>query len=137
MHIRLSAKHLFLNRCHCNSLLHLLSSQIHFLELLAMNICVSNLDVILSNDDLMKLFKPFGEVQSAEIAMDGFTGQPRGFGFVRMPSEEQAKEAIAGLNKTELSGKIIRVNEAEPMHVRQGSYKVGSGPVNAYRFKKK
>ena len=101
-----------------------------------MNIHVSNLDTNLKDADLRSLFTPHGEVESAEIAIDSFTDKPRGFGYVEMPDDEQAKAAIAALDQKEVSGRQIIVKEAEPKHIRRGSYKVGDGSVNVYRFKK-
>lgn len=101
-----------------------------------MNICISNLDTQLRGDDLRNLFTPFGQVETAEIAIDAFTDQSRGFGYVEMPQEEEARAAIAGLHQKELDGRVIAVQEAEPRTERKGSYKVGNGAVNVYRFKK-
>ena len=53
-----------------------------------------------------------------------------------MPQEEEARAAIAALQGKELSGRVITVQQAEPREVRKGSYKVGNGAVNVYRFKK-
>lgn len=101
-----------------------------------MNIYISNLDTQLRNDDLKNLFASYGEVQSAEIAIDAFTDKSRGFGYVEMADEAQASAAISALNKTEVSGRVISVEQAAPKEVRNGSYKVGSGAVNVYRFRK-
>lgn len=101
-----------------------------------MNIYISNFDVRLKNDDLKSLFTPYGEVQSAEIAIDGFTELSRGFGHVEMPDEEQAQTAIAALNQKSIDGRVVTVRQAEPKEDHRGSYKVGSGAVKAYRFKK-
>lgn len=101
-----------------------------------MNIRITNLDTQLRDNDLRTLFSAYGEVESAEVAIDAFTDLSRGFGFVEMPQEEQARAAIAALQGTELSGRVITVQEAEPREVRKGSYKVGNGAVNAYRFKR-
>lgn len=101
-----------------------------------MNIYISNLDSQLNDGDLKSLFSTYGEVESAEIAKDVFTDQSRGFGYVEMPSEEQAQKAIAGLNNSEIKGLTVTVHEAEPKIVHKGSYKVGNGAVNVYRFKK-
>jgi RNA recognition motif-containing protein len=75
-------------------------------------------------------------VQSAEIAMDVFTGLSRGFGYIEMAQNQEAQKAITGLDKSELSGLTISVQEAKPKEEHKGSYKVGDGAVNAYRFKK-
>ena len=101
-----------------------------------MNIIISNLDAQCKNEDLRTLFSVYGDVQEAEIAIDAFTDRPRGFAYVEMPQEEQARAAIAALNGTELSGQVITVKEAEPREIRKGSYKVGNGAVNVYRFRK-
>jgi RNA recognition motif-containing protein len=101
-----------------------------------MNIYISNLDAQLKNEDLKKLFATHGQVESVEIAIDAFTDLPRGFGHVEMPSADEARAAISALNQSELNGKVIEVKEVEPKDVRKGSYKVGNGAVNTYRFKK-
>ena|SRR5215217_8838288 len=101
-----------------------------------MNIYVANLSTELKNEDLKNLFAPHGEVVSAEIAIDGFTDQSRGFGYVEMPDEEEARAAIAALNQKEVNGVALKVQEAEPRETRKGSYKVGNGGINPYRFKK-
>ncbi|HZF63134.1 MAG TPA: RNA-binding protein [Chitinophagaceae bacterium] len=97
---------------------------------------VSNLDLQFTNDDLRNLFSSVGEVHSAEIAIDQFTDQSRGFGFVEMQTEEEGSKAIETLNKTEVGGRQISVEKAEPRLVQKGSYKIGSGTINAFRFRK-
>lgn len=101
-----------------------------------MNIFISNLDTRLTNEDLKSLFAAHGEVSSAAVAIDAFTDRSRGFGYVEMPLEDQARAAIAALHQTELSGQVISVQEATPKEEHKGSYKVGNGAVNVYRFKK-
>jgi RNA recognition motif-containing protein len=101
-----------------------------------MNIYISNLDTQWKDSDLKNLFVPYGEVVSAEISIDSFTEKSRGFGYVEMPNEDQAEKAIKALNDSEVSGQKITVQQAEPKDVRKGSYKVGNGAVNMYRFKK-
>lgn len=101
-----------------------------------MHIHVSNLDSQLTNDDLKNIFLPYGEVASAEIAIDAFTDKPRGFGLVEMPNDEQATAAVTALNKSEVAGKLLEVKETEPPKVQKGSYKVGNGPVTVYKFRK-
>lgn len=91
-----------------------------------MNIYVGNLSYEVTNDDLLKAFKAFGDVTSANVVMDRATGSPRGFGFVEMTSKDSGQEAISGLNGTLLKGRSIKVNEARP---RQNSF--GSRPGNA------
>jgi RNA recognition motif-containing protein len=101
-----------------------------------MNIQISNLHTDLMDKDLKKMFTTYGKVTSAEIAMDGFTGWSRGFGHVEMPDEEEAQKAIDGLNQTEVNGLVVSVQQAKPKEVHKGSYKVGNGAINVYRFKK-
>lgn len=101
-----------------------------------MNIAITNLDTQLTASDLRNLFAAYGEVDKAEVAMDAFTDKSRGFGYVEMPSEEEARAALSALHQTELSGRVISVVEAEPQQVHRGSYKVGNGAVKVYRFRK-
>lgn len=79
-----------------------------------MNIYVGNLSFDLTEDALRKEFEAHGEVASVSIIQDKFSGRSRGFGFVEMPSDEQAKAAIAGLNGKTLSSRNLTVNEARP-----------------------
>lgn len=79
-----------------------------------MNIYVGNLSRDLSEAELREAFTAHGEVASVAIMKDKFTGEPRGFGFVEMPSKESAEKAIASLNGTELKGRNLTVNEARP-----------------------
>lgn len=101
-----------------------------------MNIYVSNLRSAIGNNELAQLFSPYGEVKSAEVVMDVFTGQSRGFGYVEMEDEEAAKKAIEALDKTEVQDLIISVEEAKPKKEQKGSYKVGNSSVPGYRFRK-
>jgi RNA recognition motif-containing protein len=77
-----------------------------------MNMYVSNLSFHTSDDDLKKLFGQFGAVSSAKVITDRETGQSRGFGFVEMGSEAEAKEAIKGLNNKEIEGRAMSVSVA-------------------------
>lgn len=79
-----------------------------------MNIYAGNLSWNLKDQDLQNLFAAHGEVTSAKIVTDKFTGRSKGFGFVEMPNDEQANAAIAALNGTELDGRSIVVNESRP-----------------------
>jgi RNA recognition motif-containing protein len=94
-----------------------------------MNIYVSNLDQQVKEDALKALFEQYGEVSSAKIITDKFTGAPRGFAFVEMPVDEQGAKAIESLNNTSFSGKNLSVSVARPKEERKGSYPVG----NAYK----
>jgi len=79
-----------------------------------MNIYVGNLPYNLSEEDLKAAFAQFGEVSSANIIMDKMSGQSKGFGFVEMPENSAADEAIKALNESALNGRNIKVNEARP-----------------------
>jgi RNA recognition motif-containing protein len=79
-----------------------------------MNIYVGNISFDATDETIRQAFESFGEVASARIIKDKYTGQSRGFGFVEMPGQVQAQAAIRGLNGKELIGKQISVNEARP-----------------------
>jgi RNA recognition motif-containing protein len=74
-----------------------------------MNIYVGNLSTDTSEDDLKQAFAAFGDVATVRIVRDGATGESRGFGFVEMPTEEQAKAAIQEMNGKELKGNALTV----------------------------
>lgn len=67
-----------------------------------------------TDDELAALFAPFGEVKSANIVMDKLTGRSRGFGFVEMATDEEAKAAIDALHESDFMGRTIIVNVARP-----------------------
>lgn len=79
-----------------------------------MNIYVGNLPYSLTEDDLRAAFSEFGEVSSANIVMDKMSGQSKGFGFVEMPDDSEADQAIKALNESALNGRNIKVNQARP-----------------------
>ena len=101
-----------------------------------MNIYVSNLSNLTENEDLNKLFSNYGDVKSAAVSMDVFTGKSRGFAYVEMEDNDAAQKAISELNNSELKSQTISVIEAEEKKEMKGSYKVGNGAVNIYRFRK-
>jgi RNA recognition motif-containing protein len=78
------------------------------------NIYAGNLSRELTEEELQEAFTEFGEVTSAKIITDRYSGVSRGFGFVEMPNKSEAEAAIAGLNGRELKGRTITVNEARP-----------------------
>ncbi|HRS01855.1 MAG TPA: RNA-binding protein [Bacteroidota bacterium] len=87
-----------------------------------MKIYVGNLSYNVKDDDLMEIFKEYGEISSAKVITDKFTGRSRGFGFVEMPNNAEAQNAIKELNDAELDNRNIKVNEArEPDPNRKGS----------------
>jgi RNA recognition motif-containing protein len=100
-----------------------------------MNIYISNLDSAIKAEELTTVFSAYGSVNSAEVVMDVFTGESRGFGYVEM-NDEEGEKAIEKLNNSVLHELTISVKQAEPRKIPQGSYKVGNGPVDAYRFRK-
>ena len=79
-----------------------------------MNIYVGNLAFATNEDELRKLFEAFGQVDSASVIMDKFSGRSKGFGFVEMSDAAQAQAAIKDLNGKEVGGRPLRVNEALP-----------------------
>ncbi len=84
-----------------------------------MNIFVTKLDYDTRSEDLQDAFSAYGEVSSANVIMDRDTGRSRGFGFVEMDNDEEARAAIEALNETELQGRTIIVKEAEPRKERR------------------
>jgi RNA recognition motif-containing protein len=101
-----------------------------------MNIYIANLSTVFTDTDLYNLFSPYGQVQSAAIAIDGFTDKSRGFGYVNMPNDQEALAAIEALNQREVEGLAVTVREAENKEVHKGSYKVGNPAVKGYQFRK-
>lgn len=79
-----------------------------------MNLYVGNLSYQTMDDDLHNAFAAYGEVSSAKIIMDRETGRSKGFGFVEMPNDDEAKAAIKALDNSDLNGRDIKVNEARP-----------------------
>lgn len=79
-----------------------------------MNIYVANISQDVTEDELHQTFAAFGQVKSAALIRDRDSGQLRGFGFVEMPSQDEAKAAIAALNGKDVKGKALQVNEARP-----------------------
>jgi len=83
-----------------------------------MNIFAAKLSFDTQSDDLRDAFEEFGEVSSASVITDKFTGKSKGFGFVEMPNDDEARKAIADLNDSELDGRTIVVKKAEPREDR-------------------
>jgi len=92
-----------------------------------MNIYVGNLSFEVTDDDLRQLFTAYGEVESASVVKDRFSGESRGFGFVEMPAKKDADAAIAALNGTDIKGRSITVNEAKPKAPKSGGGGGGGG----------
>ena len=83
-----------------------------------MNIYVGNISYNTTEENLKELFTEFGQVNSAKIIMDKFTGRSKGFAFVEMGSKEEGDKAIAELDGKEFLGRNLKVNEARPREER-------------------
>ncbi len=83
-----------------------------------MEIYVGSLSYSVTEDDLKEAFTAFGEVASVRLVSDKFSGKSKGFGFVEMPSNEEAEAAIAALNEKDFKGRDIKVNQAKPKDER-------------------
>lgn len=83
-----------------------------------MNLYIGNLSWGLSESDLQQLFEAYGEVSSCKIVKDKMTNRSKGFGFVEMPNDDEANQAISALNGKEVGGRAISVNEARPREER-------------------
>jgi RNA recognition motif-containing protein len=86
-----------------------------------MNIYVGNLSYGSTEESLRGLFEAYGTVESVNIITDRYTGRSRGFGFVEMPNDDEARAAIAELDDKEFEGRTLKVNEARPKPERRQS----------------
>ena len=87
---------------------------------------VGNLSYDLNDNELKGLFEQHGKVESAQVILDRDTGRSKGFGFVEMSNEQEAKTAISAFDGKEVNGRVLKVNEAKP-YSKDRNYKVGSG----------
>jgi RNA recognition motif-containing protein len=85
-----------------------------------MNIYVGNLSYQVKEDSLRSMFEEFGEIESTQVIIDKFTGRSKGFGFVEMPSNSEADQAIKALNGKFVEGRNIKVNQANPGGKKSG-----------------
>ncbi|MBK8564731.1 MAG: RNA-binding protein [Saprospiraceae bacterium] len=85
-----------------------------------MNIFVAKLNFDTQEDYLREVFEEYGEVTSASVITDKFTGKSKGYAFVEMPNDEEGEKAIAELNDSEIDGRTIVVKKAEPREARGG-----------------
>ncbi|MFV1975393.1 MAG: RNA recognition motif domain-containing protein [Candidatus Scalindua sp.] len=83
-----------------------------------MNIYVGSLSYDVTEDEIRDVFSPYGEISSISIIKDKFSGKSKGFGFVEMPKQEEAEEAIKCLDESDMKGRNIKVNEAKPREER-------------------
>jgi RNA recognition motif-containing protein len=81
---------------------------------MTVQIYVGNLSYSMTEDSLQKMFEKHGEVVSAKIIMDKYSGRSKGFGFVEMANKDEGEKAIQELNESEVEGRNIRVNFARP-----------------------
>ncbi|HEX9940953.1 MAG TPA: RNA-binding protein [Thermoanaerobaculia bacterium] len=88
---------------------------------------VGNLAYGVRDSDLEEMFAAHGTVQSAQVISDRDTGRSKGFGFVEMSSDEEARAAISALNGKEVDGRSLTVNEARPREEGGGRGKGGGG----------
>ena len=79
-----------------------------------MNIYVGNLPYSIDEDGLKEVFAGFGEVEKASVITDKYSGRSKGFGFVEMPDQSAAEEAIKALDGSDVQGRNIKVNQARP-----------------------
>lgn len=89
-------------------------------------IYIGNLPYSVTEEELREMFTKFGEVTSADLISDKYTGQSKGFGFVEMDKNKEATEAINSLNDKEIDGRKIVVNEAKPREERSNNSRGGS-----------
>ncbi|MEY3576900.1 MAG: hypothetical protein RL394_483 [Bacteroidota bacterium] len=92
-----------------------------------MNIYVSNLSFNVQDEDLKGFFEEYGEVSSAKVITDKFTGRSRGFGFVEMSDDAAAQKAIQELDGATVEGRAIKVSEAKPREARPSNGGSGGG----------
>lgn len=90
-----------------------------------MDIYVGNMSYSTTAEGLRALFEAHGQVSGVKLVMDRETGKPRGFAFVTMSSDDEARAAIAAVNGAELDGRTLKVNEAQPRAPR--------GPIGGSR----
>ena len=91
------------------------------------NLYVGNISFDVDDAALEDLFKPHGNVESAKVITDRYTGKSRGFGFVEMSSDEEAQAAIQALDGQDHGGRTLKVNEARPRENREGGGGGGGG----------
>ena len=100
-----------------------------------MNLYVSNLSYSLTDAELRQAFEAYGAVTNARIILDRETGRSRGFAFVDMPNDDEARAAINGLNNIDVSGRPLKVIEARPKEDRPFTPRPGGGGGGGGGFK--
>ena len=99
-----------------------------------MNIYVGNLSYQTTEDELRDLFAEFGDVVSAKLIVDKFTGQSKGFGFVEMSNNSEAQKAMDELNGRDVNGRNVTVNQARPRQDRSRGGGGGRGYGGGNRY---
>ena len=94
---------------------------------MATKLYVGNLSYQMTDQQLHDLFSEAGNVSSAQVVTDRYTGQARGFGFVEMASEDEAQQAIAAINGRNVGGRALVVNESRPREGGGGGSRGGGG----------
>lgn len=101
-----------------------------------MNIYVANISFKATNSDLKELFEEYGDVSSAKIIIDKDSQRSRGFGFVEMANDAEARQAITELNGANFQGKDVNVTEARPKSENSGSGGFGNRGGGGYGNKR-
>jgi len=100
-----------------------------------MNIYVGNLSYGVTDDNLREVFEAYGEVSSAKVITDKYSGRSKGFGFVEMDNDAEGNAAIEQLDGAEIDGRSVKVNEARPREERpprSDNFRGGGGGGNRY-----
>lgn len=97
-----------------------------------MNIFVAKLSFNVNDEDLNQLFAEYGEVSSARVITDKFSGRSKGYGFVEMPDDDAANAAIKALDGSEVDDRVIAVSEARPREERSNRGGYGGGSRGGY-----
>ena len=92
------------------------------IKFLFMNIYVGNLHYEINEDELKGFFEEYGEVTSARVITDKYSGRSKGFGFVDMPNTDEANRAVEELNGAEVKGRPMKVNESQERRERRSNY---------------
>lgn len=101
-----------------------------------MNIYVGNLSYGVTDDNLREVFEAYGEVSSAKVITDKYSGRSKGFGFVEMENEAEGNAAIEQLDGAEIDGRSVKVNEARPREERprRNNFRGGGGGGGGNRY---
>jgi len=101
---------------------------------MAKKVYVGNLSYSTQEDTLREVFTPYGTIESVNIITDRDTGRSKGFAFVEMATEDEAKAAIAALDKKEIDGRQVQVNEARDRKDSGGRDSRGGGGFRKNRY---